>query len=66
MKQRSFISYRHHLKLLRLKKKHFHDIDLLGWMMHVKAHTLQNANEIKKTDDMKMTSILFHVLAASL
>ena len=34
--------------------------------MHVKAHTLQNANEIKKTDDMKMTSILFHVLAASL
>ena len=34
--------------------------------MHVKAHPLQNANEIKKTDDMKMTSILFHVMAASL
>ena len=34
--------------------------------MHVKADTLQNANEIKNTNDMKMTSILLHVLAASL
>ena len=33
--------------------------------MHVKADTLQNANEIKNTNDMKMTSILL-VLAASL
>ena len=66
MMQRSFISHGHHPELLRWKKTFYHDIHLLGWIMHIKAHTLQNANEIKNTDGMKMTSILLYVLAASL
>ena len=47
MMQKSFISHRHHLKLLKWKKNFYHDIHLLGWIMHVKAHKLQNANEIR-------------------